>query len=130
MSFRFEDILAWKKGYQFVLCVYKVTRTFPETEKFGLTSQFRRAAVSIISNIAEGYRKISKQDKLRFMNIAQGSLEECRCYIYLSRDLGYVDNECFEYLYTNIEETSKLLNGYCKGIIGNNHLMEDDKVLS
>ena len=121
MAFRFEDILAWQKGYQFVILVYKVTNCFPESEKYGLSSQFRRAAVSIIANIAEGYKKLSKQDQMRFMNIAQGSLEECRCYTYLSKDLGFIDKDSFENLFIKVEETSKLLNGYCKGIVNNNH---------
>ena len=75
MAFSFKDIIAWQKGYEFVLLTYKVTRQFPDFEKYGLSSQFQRAAVSIIANIAEGYKKLSKADKLRFMNISQGSLE-------------------------------------------------------
>ena len=88
--FRFEDILAWQKAHAFVLLVYRVTGHFPEVERFGLISQFRRAAVSIEANIAEGYKKLSKADKLRFFNISQGSLEECRDYIILSRDLDFL----------------------------------------
>jgi four helix bundle protein len=124
MSFSFKDIIAWQKGYEFVLQTYKVTRKFPEFEKYGLSSQFQRAAVSIIANIAEGYKKLSKADKLRFLNIAQGSLEECRDYIILSRDLHYTSMPQFEILRDNIEETSKLLNGYCNGIINNNGIKE------
>ena len=102
-----------------MLSVYRITRNFPEDEKFGLTSQFRRAAVSIEANIAEGYKKISRSDKLRFFNIAQGSLEECRDYHVLSRDLHYINSEDFEKLHIEIEETSKLLNAYCHGVITN-----------
>ena len=69
---------------------------FPEFEKYGLSSQFQRAAVSIVANIAERYKKLGKADKLRFMNIAQGSLEECRCYVMLSKDLGYINEEEFQ----------------------------------
>ena len=86
--------------------------------------QFRRAAVSIEANIAEGYKKLSKADKLRFLNIAEGSLEECRDYIILSKDLHYISPEQFELLYDSIEKTSKLLIAYCKGIINNNALKE------
>ena len=118
--FRFEDIYAWQKAHAFVLLVYKVTGHFPEVERFGLISQFRRAAVSIDANIAEGYKKLSKADKLRFFNISQGSLEECRDYIILSRDLGFLQEGEFEALYISIEEASKLLNAYCKGVINNN----------
>ena len=69
-------------------------------------------------------KKLSKADKLRFLNIAQGSLEECRDYIILSRDLSYINEEEINTLYNDIETASKLLNGYCKGIIGNNGIKE------
>lgn len=117
MGQTFQNILAWQKAYDFVLDVYKYTKSFPESEKYGLISQFQRAAVSIIANIAEGYKKMGKADKLRFMNISQGSLEECRCNVILSRDLGYIDNEVYNILYSKIEEASKLLNGYCKAML-------------
>lgn len=120
MGQTFQNILAWQKAYDFVLDVYKYTKSFPESEKYGLISQFQRAAVSIIANIAEGYKKIGKADKLRFMNISQGSLEECRCYVILSRDLGYIDNDVYKILYSKIEEASKLLNGYCKAMLNSN----------
>lgn len=112
----FKDIVAWQKAHQFVVRVYEACRDFPEWEKFGLTSQFTRAAVSIPANIAEGYKRLSKQDKLRFMNYSQGSLEECRYYIILAKDLNYIDNATFQSLDTSIEETSKLLNSYIRGI--------------
>ena len=79
----FEDVEIWKKSHEFVLCVYRLTENFPKHELFGLTSQLRRAAVSIPANFAEGFRKNSKAGKLRFYNIAQGSLEECRYYLIL-----------------------------------------------
>ncbi|MBP1538799.1 MAG: four helix bundle protein [Prevotella sp.] len=123
-TFSFENIQAWQKAHTFVLLVYRITLSFPNEEKFGLVSQFRRAAVSIEANIAEGYKKISKADKLRFLNIAQGSLEECRDYIILSRDLEYISTEQFCELYDSIEVASKLLNGYCNGIIKNNGIKD------
>ncbi len=116
----FKDIIAWQKAYEFVLEAYKTTRHFPETERFGLASQFQRAAVSIAANIAEGYRKISKADKLRLLNVAQGSLEECRFYVMLSKDLEYINNEEYEHLNFSIEGASYYLNAYCKGIKDNN----------
>ncbi len=119
MTFSFENIIAWQKAHDFVLYVYRITKHFPEDEKFGITSQFRRAAVSIEANIAEGYKKLSKADKLRFFNIAQGSLEECRDYMLLTRDLEYLLNGEFELLLMKIEETSKFLNAYCQGIVNN-----------
>ncbi|MBQ5972276.1 MAG: four helix bundle protein [Prevotella sp.] len=120
LTFSFESIIAWQKAHAFVMLVYEITQQFPIEEKFGLTSQFRRAAISIEANIAEGYKKIGRADKLRFLNIAQGSVEECRDYIILSRDLKYIQAEQFCNLRDYIEETSKLLNGYCNGIIKNN----------
>ena len=123
-TFSFENILAWQRAHQFVLLVYTITKAYPREELFGLTSQFRRAAVSIEANIAEGYKKLGKADKLRFLNTAQGSLEECRDYIILSRDLQYIDTEQFCQLRDTIEEASKLLNGYCNGIINNNGIKE------
>jgi four helix bundle protein len=74
----FEDLDVWKKAHAFVVEAYRLTDTFPKNELFGLTSQLRRAAVSIPANIAEGFKKTGKPDKLRFYNISQGSLEECR----------------------------------------------------
>ena len=123
--FRFEDIYAWQKAHAFVLLVYRVTGHFPEVEQFGLISQFRRAAVSIEANIAEGYKKLSKADKLRFFNISQGSLEECRDYIILSRDLDYISQIEFEELHTGLVTTSKFLNSYCEAIVNNNALKEE-----
>ena len=119
MTKTFEDILAWQKAHQFVMSVYDSTKDFPDFEKFGLSSQFQRAAVSIAANIAEGYRKLSQADKLRFLNIAQGSLEECRYYCILSRDLGYIDSSVYNSLISGVRETSFFLNGYIKGIKDN-----------
>lgn len=123
-TFSFEHIVAWQKAHHFTVLVYKQTKQFPNDELFGLTSQFRRAAVSIEANIAEGYKKISKADKLRFLNMSEGSLAECRNYIILSRDLDYINDEQYSQLYYSIEETSKLLTAYCKGIINNNGIKD------
>lgn len=119
MTLRFEDLHAWRKAYNFVLLTYKALAGYPKEEKYGLCSQFQRAAVSIPANIAEGYKRIGKADKLHFFNFAQGSLEECRCYLHLSKDLGYLYEDVYMQLYASLEEASKLLNGYCKGIINN-----------
>ena len=125
MAYSFENIIAWQKAHAFVLLVYRVTGHFPEVERFGLISQFRRAAVSIEANIAEGYKKLSKADKLRFFNISQGSLEECRDYMILSRDLDYISQIEFEELHTGLVTTSKFLNSYCEAIVNNNALKEE-----
>ncbi len=115
----FKDLECWQKAHEFVKAVYAVTKHFPEDERYGLTSQFRRAAVSIAANICEGYKKLSKADKLRFMNIAQGSLEECRYYIILSLDINYIDRKTHDELEYLINGASWKLNGYAEGITKN-----------
>ncbi|MEI6634699.1 MAG: four helix bundle protein [Chlamydiota bacterium] len=110
----FEDLVVWQKAHQFVLLVYRLSRTFPRSETYGLVSQFRRVAVSIAANIAEGFKKRGKADKLRFFNIAQGSIEETRYYLILAKDLGYGDvSELMQLL----EEVSKLLEAYSRSIL-------------
>jgi four helix bundle protein len=96
-----------------VLTVYGFTKGFPRNEEYGLTSQFRRAAISIPANIAEGFKKTGKPDKARYLNISQGSLEECRYYLILASDLGYVDRVAF---LEELEEVSKLLESYTRTI--------------
>ncbi len=110
----FEDLLVWQKAHEFVLAVYRITASFPKHGFYGLTPQMRRAAVSIPANIAEGFKKRGKADKTRFMNIAQGSIEECRYYLILSKDLGYGDTAA---LMNSLEEVSSLLEAYAKSII-------------
>lgn len=116
MTKSFKEIFAWQRAHSFVISVYQVTKDYPQYERFSLCSQFQRAAVSIAANIAEGYRKDGIADKLRFLNTAQGSLEECRYYILLSYDLNYIDLESYNNMNVSLEETSKLLNAYYRGI--------------
>ncbi|NPE25912.1 four helix bundle protein [Prevotella sp. PCHR] len=124
MTRTFEDILAWQKAHELVIKIYKITRTFPETEKFGLCQQFQRAAVSIAANIAEGYKKLGKADKLRFFNISQGSLKECRYYCILSKGLTYIDENTFHNLVSEIQNTSFMLNAYIKGVVCNSYIKD------
>lgn len=105
----FQDLIVWQKAHQFVLSVYRITKTFPREEIYGLTSQFRRAAVSVPANIAEGFKKKGRPDKARFMNMAQGSLEECRYYLILTKDLRYGDTAR---LFDQLDEVSRLLASY------------------
>lgn len=112
-TINFQDLVVWQKAHQFVLDVYAYTKLFPKDEMFGLTSQFRRAAVSIAANIAEGYKRTDKKDKLRFFNISHSSLDECKYFIILSRDLNYGENAEMQ---DNIEEVSKMLTAYSKAI--------------
>ena len=122
MTTSFKDIKAWQFAHEFVLLVYDKSANFPDFERFGLRSQFTRAAVSIPANIAEGYRKLGKADKLRFLNTSQGSLEECRYYILLSKDLKYITEEDYQSLTDSIEKASWYLNAYANGIQRNNSL--------
>src|SRR6478672_10998878 len=110
----FRDLVVWQKAHEFVLAVYRMTESFPDREKFGLSHQMRRAAVSIPANIAEGFGKRSQAEKARFLNIAKGSLEECRYYLILARDLGYGQTES---LNETLEEASRLLNAYARAIL-------------
>jgi four helix bundle protein len=105
----FEDVEIWKKAHAWVLKIYRLSENFPKHELFGLTSQLRRAAVSVPANFAEGFKKLGKADKLGFYNIAQGSLEECRYYLILVRDLNY--GEVSE-LQKDAEIISKMLGSY------------------
>ena len=109
----FKNLIVWQKSHQFVLGIYKFTRTFPKEELFVLTSQFRRAAISIPANIVEGFKRKGKADKIRFFNIAQSSLEECRYYLILANDLEYGHSDELNNL---IEEVSKILDAYIKAI--------------
>ncbi|MFD2785901.1 four helix bundle protein [Hymenobacter rubripertinctus] len=109
----FQQLVVWQKAHQLVLMVYKVTESFPKHELFALTSQLRRAAVSVPANIAEGFRKRGPRDKLRFFNTAEGSLEETQYYFLLSRDLGYADTES---LIEQANEVGRLLEAYGKSI--------------
>lgn len=124
MTKSFKDLLAWQKSYDYCLHVYRITSSFPDFEKYALRSQFTRAAASIPANIAEGYKKLSKADKLRFFNIAQGSLEECRCYNMLSKDLGYIQEEEFLALEYKINNASTFLNSYCEGVMRNSGIAD------
>lgn len=105
----FEDLIVWQKAHAFVLEVYQLTEGFPKHELYGLTSQPRRAAVSIPANIAEGFRKQGNADKARFFHIAQGSADECRYFLILSQDLDYPTSESASEL---LDETSRLLTSY------------------
>jgi len=110
---RFTDLTVWQKAHSFVLSVYRLSEAFPKSEIYGLTSQLRRAAVSIPANIAEGFKRTSRVEKVRFMNIAQSSLEESRYYLLLSNDLGYVNTKG---LLCQLDEVGRLLEGYSKAI--------------
>ncbi len=110
----FRDLMVWQKAHQFVLAAYRYSSEFPRSEVYGLASQVRRAAVSVPANIAEGFRKRGKPDKARFLNIAQGSLEESRYYLILAADLGYGSNDS---MMRQIDEVGRMLDSYLKRIL-------------
>ena len=106
----FQELLVWQKAHALVLKTYRLTNSLPKSELYGLTSQSRRAAVSVPANIAEGFVKGSVNDKLRFYNIAQGSLEELKYYFILMKDLEYTTN--IQEVVNTSNEVGRLLNGY------------------
>ncbi len=109
----FQDVVIWQKAHQWVLNIYRYTESFPGSERFGLTSQLRRAAYSVPSNFAEGFRKKSKAEKLRYYNIAQGSLSESHYFLILADDLGYGDSSS---LIEGLLEIDVMLNTYMRRI--------------
>jgi four helix bundle protein len=110
----FEDLLVLQKSHALVLCVYKMTKSYPREELFGLVSQMRRAAVSVPANIAEAFKRKSRVDKARVVNLAQTSLEELRYYLVLSSDLGYasLSNE-----HAQVEEIARMLGAYARTLL-------------
>ena len=111
---KFTDLIVWQKSHNLVLSIYKITSKFPQEELYGITVQIRRAAMSIPANIAEGFIKNGTKDKVRFYNIAQGSLEELKYYLILINDLNYCNTTKLKEM---ADEVGKILNGYIKSIL-------------
>ena len=107
----YRELIAWQKAMDLVELVYQETKTFPKEELYGLTSQIRRAAVSVPSNIAEGQARKSTAEFLNFLSIAQGSRAEMETQTILARRLGYVTNEMAQQICDQSEEVARLLNG-------------------
>lgn len=112
----FTDLITWKKAHELVIMVYNVSSAFPKEEMFGLTSQIRRSAVSISSNIAEGFSRNSPKDKLQFYCIAQGSLTELQDQLLIARDVKYINPKIFNDLADKSITVNKLINGLIKKI--------------
>ena len=119
----FRDLVVWQKAHALVLHVYRLTAKMPKDERFGITSQWRRAMVSVPAHIAEGFRKRSQRDKARFMNIAEASLEESRYYAILTRDLGFLDDLRLDELFA---EVSRLLDAYVRAVLADVQCDNDD----
>ncbi len=107
----FTDLLAWQEGYKFSREIYAATITFPRNESFGLTSQLRRAAISITSNIAEGFGRTSLLEKIRFNQISLSSLYEIQSQLLISKDLNYIDPLVYQALHQQSVELAKIIQG-------------------
>lgn len=110
----YEDLIVWQKSYEFTLSIYKVTKTFPKEEMFGITSQIRRAAASMPANIAEGSMRQTKKEFKQFLYVARGSMSEVEVWLQLSLDLKYLDEKTYKSLRAQCGEIGKLLNGLIK----------------
>jgi four helix bundle protein len=116
---KFSDILAWQKAHQLALVVYMAMKYLPDSERYNLVSQMTRAAVSVPSNIAEGFARSTLLDSLKFYNISQGSLEELKYQTLLCKDLDYFIQKQHDYLLGLEEEAGKVLRGWIKSQIKN-----------
>jgi four helix bundle protein len=117
----YRKLAVWEKAHQLTLAVYKATESFPKEELYGLTSQMRRAAISIPSNIAEGTGRGSDPELARFLQIALGSAHEVEYQALLARDLGCLNEEYYQKLYQQIEEVKRMLNGLITRLSINRH---------
>ncbi|MDD5626992.1 MAG: four helix bundle protein [Patescibacteria group bacterium] len=113
---KFYDLEAWQKAYELVLEIYKITKLFPKEELFGMTSQLRRAAASIVANIAEGFARYHYKDKVKFYYQARGSVAEVQTFLLLAKDLKYIDLKICKYLGEKCNEVGKLINGLIRSI--------------
>jgi len=107
----FRNLILWQKAHALVLEIYKITSLLPKSEQFGITNQIQRSSVSVPTNIAEGYGRISVKEKIRFLYIANGSLEETRYFLILIQDLNFSQTEKAQ---EKLTEVSKILNAYLK----------------
>lgn len=110
----FTDLVAWREAHKLVIAIYEVTKSFPKEEMFGLTNQLRRAAVSITSNIAEGFGKRTTREKTQFYSTSLGSLHEVQNQLLIFRDIRILSSENFDRLAAQTVTVSKLINGLIK----------------
>src|ERR1035441_10788270 len=108
---RFTDLMVWQRSHALVLQVYRLTKSFPPDERYGLTSQVRRAVLSIPTNIAEGSKRETNREYARFLNIAEGSLAETEYLLMVSRDLGYLSVAMAKPVLAEAAEIAKMLHG-------------------
>src|SRR5215208_475681 len=106
----YRELTVWKRAHTFVLGIYQSTPAFPERERYGITAQLRRAAISVVSNIAEGSGRQSDREQVRFLRIARGSVCEIECQLLLSRDVGYLGSDAWQALDQDCQDLSRMLN--------------------
>ena len=107
----FKDLTVWQKAHKLVLDIFQATKSFPAEEKYGLATQLRRAAVSVPTNIAEGFKRKSKKDFSHFLNIADTSLEETKYHLLLAEDLGYLPSQLSRHPQEQCDEIGRMLCG-------------------
>lgn len=112
----YRKLVVWQKGMEFVKLVYRLTRLFPKEEIYGLTSQLRRAAVSVVGNIVEGRGKATDKDFLRFLYISRGSLNEVECYLELAKELEFINLKQYEFIYKKCRGVGYLLYKLIKSL--------------
>jgi len=115
----FRDLIAWQKAHKMVLEVYRRTKCFPVEEKYGLVSQIRRSASSVATNIVEGFKRRSDKEYSYFLNMSEGSLEETKYHLILSRDLGYINVDEFSAVENLCDEVGRLLYGLRRKVLSN-----------
>ncbi|MDD3375303.1 MAG: four helix bundle protein [Candidatus Omnitrophica bacterium] len=106
----YKDLIAWQKSYNLCLTIYKTTQTFPRTEQYGLTSQMNRSALSVPSNIAEGYTRFGTAEYLRFLSISYASLAELETQLFLARDLNYLKQASFNKIIELHDEVQRIMH--------------------
>ena len=112
----FSDLIAWQKAHQLTVEIYQILNRFPKTELYGLTSQIKRAVISIAANIAEGFSRKTNKDKIQFYCVALGSLTELQSHLVISRDLSFLNKESFQKIAISTIEVSKLVNSLIKNL--------------
>lgn len=112
----YKDLIAWQKSYKLCLDIFEATKLFPRSELFALTNQIKKSALSIPSNIAEGYTRQSTQDYLRFLNIAYSSLAELETQILLAKDLKYITKDTYTQIKQLHEEVQRIMYGLIKSL--------------
>jgi len=110
----FEDLQVWQKTRELVKSIYKITSNFPKDEKFNIIDQLRRAIISVLSNIAEGFSRYYSAETVMFYRNARGSLSEVKSLLYVCLDIVYIDKKICDELFAKIDEIGKMLNGLIK----------------